>query len=69
MQSAGVDIEAGTFSGPGSVQGDLKNAAALDLGTAAGTLNVTGDYTQTATGTCPSSWAVRPRAPSTTRST
>jgi RHS repeat-associated protein len=50
-QSAGVDIEAGTFSGPGSVQGDLTNAAALDLGTAVGTLSVTGDYTQTATGT------------------
>ncbi len=49
-QPAGVNIEAGTFSGPGSVQGDLTNAAALDLGTAVGTLNVTGDYTQTATG-------------------
>ncbi len=47
---AQVDIEAGTFSGPGSVEGDLKNAANLDLGSALGTLSVTGNFTQTATG-------------------
>jgi RHS repeat-associated protein len=47
---AGVNIQAGTFSGPGSVTGDLTNAANLDLGTGLGILNVTGNYTQTATG-------------------
>ncbi len=47
---AGINIQGGMFSGPGSVQGDLTNAASLDLGIATGTLNVTGNFTQTPTG-------------------
>jgi RHS repeat-associated protein len=50
-QAAGVAIQAGTFSGPGSIKGNVTNAGSLDLGTAPGSLSVTGNYTQAATGT------------------
>jgi hypothetical protein len=50
-RAAGVDIQAGSFSGPGSVQGNGRNAAAVDLGTDPGILSVTGNFTQTVGGT------------------
>ncbi len=45
-----VDIQGGTFSGFGTVTGDLTNAGEVDLSGAAGTLTVRGNYTQTAAG-------------------
>jgi hypothetical protein len=50
-QPAGVDIQVGSFSGPGLVQGNFTSAGSVDLGTVAGTLSVTGNYSQSATGT------------------
>jgi RHS repeat-associated protein len=48
---ANVDLQAGSFSGTGLIQGNLKNSANVDLGSSPGTLSVSGDFTQTATGT------------------
>ena len=47
-QPDGAEIQAGGFSGPGFVQGNVTNAGSVDLGSAAGTLSITGDYTQSA---------------------
>jgi hypothetical protein len=47
-----VDLEGGTLSGTGTVNGELQNAAFVLVGTptAAGTLSVTGSYVQTSSG-------------------
>lgn len=48
-----VDVQAGYFSGLGTITGNLRNAGEFHVGGEgqAGTLNVTGTYTQTAAGT------------------
>jgi hypothetical protein len=45
-----VDIQGGTLSGSGTINADLVNAGAVDLGATAGSLTVNGNYTQTAAG-------------------
>jgi hypothetical protein len=45
-----VNIEGGTLSGTGTINADLVNAGAVDLGSAAGVLTVNGNYTQTSGG-------------------
>jgi RHS repeat-associated protein len=47
---ASFNLQGGTLSGPGTVTGNLTNAAAINLGSAPGTLTVKGNYTQTAAG-------------------
>ena len=49
-QPGGLAIQAGTLSGPGTIQGNVINAGAIDAGLAPGTLVVTGNYAQTAAG-------------------
>jgi hypothetical protein len=46
------DLEGGTLSGSGTVNGSLQNAASVLIGdaTTTGTLTITGDYTQTSAG-------------------
>jgi hypothetical protein len=48
-----VDVAGGTLSGPGTINGNLLNAAKVAVGAtnAPGTLTVTGAYTQTSAGT------------------
>ena len=46
-----MNINGGSLSGPGTVKGNLTNAGEVDLGSAAGTLTINGNYTQTAAGT------------------
>jgi hypothetical protein len=46
-----LNIQGGTLTGWGTINADLVNAGAVDLGSAAGVLTVNGNYTQTATGT------------------
>jgi hypothetical protein len=46
-----VDIEGGVLSGTGTVSGTVKNARQVSPGLTAGTLNITGSYVQTSTGT------------------
>ncbi len=48
---ASVIIDGGSLSGPGTVMGNLTNAGEVDLGSAAGTLTVSGTYTQFTDGT------------------
>jgi hypothetical protein len=53
LTAASISIHAGAaLSGPGTLQADVVNAGEIDVGgfLQAGTLNVTGNYTQTATG-------------------
>jgi hypothetical protein len=50
VQGGTVNIESGTFSGGGTINGDLVNAGAMDLGSTAATLAVRGNWTQTASG-------------------
>jgi hypothetical protein len=45
-----VDLEGGSLSGSGEVDGNLYNAMAVDPGDAPGTLLISGNYTQTAGG-------------------
>jgi YD repeat-containing protein len=45
-----ITIQAGSLSGPGTIQGNLANAGQVDLGAAPGVLAVTGSFTQTAAG-------------------
>jgi hypothetical protein len=51
-----VDIQGGLLTGAGTITGDLQNAGTIDLGVPdpalfpVGTLNVFGNYTQTASG-------------------
>ena len=45
------DLGGGTLFGAGKIDGSIKVEGTIDLGTAVGVLTVTGDYTQTATGT------------------
>src|SRR5262249_24551907 len=47
-----VDIQGGTLSGAGTVHGNLQNEGSILVGsaTAVGTLTVTGNYTQSASG-------------------
>jgi hypothetical protein len=44
------NVNAGTLSGTGTISGNLSMGGNLDMGATLGTLAVTGDYTQTATG-------------------
>ncbi len=46
-----VKIQAGTVSGPGTINGNDTNAGEMDLGSTAGTLSIIGNYTQTSAGT------------------
>jgi hypothetical protein len=47
-----VDLQGGSLSGTGTVNGNLQNEASILIGTSttAGTLTITGNYTQIATG-------------------
>jgi hypothetical protein len=47
-----VDLEGGILSGSGTIDARVQNAAEIDVGTAgaAGSINITGDYTQTPDG-------------------
>jgi hypothetical protein len=47
-----VDLEGGILSGSGIIEASVQNASEIDIGTidAAGSLTITGDYTQTSTG-------------------
>jgi len=49
---SGIFLQGGTLSGAGQIIGDVFNAASIMVGdaTTAGTLNITGNYTQTADG-------------------
>ncbi|HEV8060442.1 MAG TPA: CARDB domain-containing protein, partial [Gemmataceae bacterium] len=46
-----INIQGGTLSGPGTINGNLINAGEVDLGSSPGTLTVTGSYSQTSVGT------------------
>jgi hypothetical protein len=46
-----ISIQGGTFSGTGTINGNLSNAGEVDLGATAGVLTVRGNYTQTSAGT------------------
>jgi hypothetical protein len=56
LDTAFVDIQGGRLTGEGTITGDLQNAGTIDLGPPdptrfpVGTLNVFGNYTQTASG-------------------
>jgi hypothetical protein len=56
LDTAFVDIQGGRLTGEGTITGDLQNAGTIDLGPLdparfpVGTLNVLGNYTQTASG-------------------
>jgi hypothetical protein len=50
VQGGLVDIQGGTLSGTGTINGSLRNAGAVDLGPSVGSLVVRGNDTQTATG-------------------
>jgi len=56
LDTAFVDIQGGLLTGTGTITGDLQNAGTIDLGVPdpalfpVGTLNVFGNYTQTASG-------------------
>jgi hypothetical protein len=56
LDTAFVDIRAGRLTGAGTITGDVQNAGTIDLGPPdptrfpAGTLNIFGNYTQTASG-------------------
>ena len=51
MQLAQVfDLGGGTLFGAGTIQGSITVEGTIDLGTAVGTLSITGDYTENATG-------------------
>jgi hypothetical protein len=45
-----VDIQGGVVAGSGTISGNVSNAGQFSPGTSPGTLNVTGNYTQTAGG-------------------
>jgi hypothetical protein len=45
-----VDLQGGVLSGSGAVSGNVNNAAAVGPGDSAGTISITGDYTQTSAG-------------------
>jgi hypothetical protein len=47
-----IDVEGGVLAGPGTINGDVHNAAELDVGSrgAPGLLTIEGSYTQTTTG-------------------
>ena len=49
--SATINIQGGTLSGPGTVNGSLTNSGEVDLGSSPGTLIIDGNYSQTAAGT------------------
>ena len=51
LAGGGVVIAGGVLSGSGTVNGDVVNAGHLSPGAGAGTFNINGAYTQTATGT------------------
>lgn len=48
---AAANIQGGSFTGFGTVDGSLTNSAEVSVGSDVGTLTVVGNYTQTATGT------------------
>jgi hypothetical protein len=56
LDTAFVDIQGGRLTGEGTITGDLQNAGTIELGPLdparfpAGTLNIGGNYTQTASG-------------------
>src|SRR5262249_38050932 len=45
-----VDVQGGTCTGVGTMNASVTNAAELDLGSTAASLQISGDYTQTAAG-------------------
>ncbi|MBI4331411.1 MAG: hypothetical protein HY673_09035, partial [Chloroflexi bacterium] len=48
--SGGVNINGGTLSGSGTITGNVSNAGVASPGSSPGILNITGNYTQTASG-------------------
>jgi RHS repeat-associated protein len=50
QNATAVNIQGGTLSGSGTIYGNVTNAAVMDLGGAPATLQINGNYTQTAAG-------------------
>ena len=51
LTTATADIQTGTLSGSGTVTGNASNAGTVGPGASAGSLTITGNYTQTSAGT------------------
>ncbi len=50
LSTPAIDIQGGTLSGPGTINGNLTNAGEVDLGSTPGTLTVNCNYSQTSAG-------------------